>query len=504
MDLVYLAQYQRKIEDMIEDGDETSILHIDHLLKYFPKSIDLLHAKGTFQLNHQNHDGATDTFTRILNIIPDDMVSHLGMSVIREESGDLDAAIWHMERAYEASAANEKIQRQLQALYGKRDGVQNARVRLTSGSLVRVYVRGEFYTQAINEIQSILLREPERVDLEVWLAKIYHMLGDDVIAIDISDKLISRYPDLLGAIEILVDLLPNTSRSEEMPIFINKLRNLTPYYGYSLGEEAILVPRLGDTVNNSVIFTEDQPLQEEQFEDGEISQLSDDSVDLSLESENIGAKDPVSLDILATEIQAENPERLSDIEGSNGLPTWLVESMDDQSGEVIAKAPQFNFSKPSKAKNADSWLEIDENVKRDEPIVVPKPLFNNLHIEAFPLSKREIADSNEIKDEGFTLSLLNLEQSKGDIPIDSLIQNQEIDHLLEAQSELNRENYDGALLHFRIALEKDADALMLSALLKEHINKFPNPAEIWSLLGDTYIKLNDYPSAMEAYNRAEN
>ncbi len=44
------------------------------------------------------------------------------MSIIRGEEENLNAAIWHMERAFEVQPSNQAIQDELKHLYGRRDG----------------------------------------------------------------------------------------------------------------------------------------------------------------------------------------------------------------------------------------------------------------------------------------------------------------------------------------------------------------------------------------------
>ena len=78
------------------------------------------------------------------------------MSIIREDEGNLDEAIWHMERAFEAQPSNAAIQSELQRLYGRRDGVTPPRIRMTRGALAHMYMQGELYPQAISETRAVL------------------------------------------------------------------------------------------------------------------------------------------------------------------------------------------------------------------------------------------------------------------------------------------------------------------------------------------------------------
>jgi tetratricopeptide (TPR) repeat protein len=116
------------------------------------------------------------------------------MSIIREDEGNLDAAIYSMERAYEIQPSNSAIQDELKRLYGRRDGVEPPKIRLTRGALVRMYVRGELYPQAIAEIRAALSENPDRVDLEIILARIYYLTNRKVEATEICSRLVGKLP----------------------------------------------------------------------------------------------------------------------------------------------------------------------------------------------------------------------------------------------------------------------------------------------------------------------
>ena len=122
---IALRAYNREIERLIEGGQiEEAIAHCRHIFKYFPKHINTYRLLGKAYLETQRYGDAADILQRVLSSIPDDFISHLGMSIIREDEGNLDEAIWHMERAFEVQPANRAIQDELRRLYGRRDGLE--------------------------------------------------------------------------------------------------------------------------------------------------------------------------------------------------------------------------------------------------------------------------------------------------------------------------------------------------------------------------------------------
>ncbi len=228
-----LRVYNREIEAMIDRGESTTaIAHCRHILKYYPKHIDTYRLLGKAYLESQRYAEAADILQRIISAVPDDFISQIGMSIIREDEGNLDAAIWHMERAFEAQPSNTAVQDELRRLYGRRDGVEPPKIRLTRGALVRMYARGELYQQAIAEIRAALAEDPLRVDLEVILARMYFLSGQTVAAIEVCSRLISKLPYCFEANRILAETLPNTSHAEDAKIYQQRVFAMDPYLAY--------------------------------------------------------------------------------------------------------------------------------------------------------------------------------------------------------------------------------------------------------------------------------
>jgi len=225
-----LRAYDREIESFIEQNQfEQAIAHAKHILKFYPKHIQTYRLLGKAYLESQRYGDAADVFQRVLSAIPDDFVSHVGMSIIREDEGNLDVAIWHMERAFEVQPANSAIQGELRRLYGKRDGVEPPKVRLTRGALARMYLKGELYQQAIAELRAALVEDPQRADLLVMLAPAYFLTGQRVEAADTCSTLLKRAPYCLEANRILAEILANTERASEAQLCRQRVHALDPY-----------------------------------------------------------------------------------------------------------------------------------------------------------------------------------------------------------------------------------------------------------------------------------
>jgi len=233
---VSLRIYNREIENLVESGQlDEAIAHCRHILNAFPKNLETYRLLGKAYLEAKRYKEATDIFERLLMAVPDDFVAHVGMSIIHDERNSLDAAIWHMERAFEVQPSNAAIQAELQRLFGRRDGVEPPKIRLTRGALAHMYVQGELYPQAISEISSVLDEDPERQDMQVLLARAYFHAGQKSEAAEICSQLLRRYSYCFDANRVLTELIPQTERGESTQVYRHRISELDPYSTFVTG-----------------------------------------------------------------------------------------------------------------------------------------------------------------------------------------------------------------------------------------------------------------------------
>ncbi|MGC1377456.1 MAG: tetratricopeptide repeat protein, partial [Anaerolineales bacterium] len=230
MSKVALRVYNREIETLVDQGHiEEAIAHCQHILKLYPKHLETYRLLGKAYLEARRHPDAADIFQRVLMTVPDDFVSQLGMSLVRDEQKDLDGAIWHMERAFEVNPSNAAVQGELRRLYGRRDGLEPPKIRLTRGALAYMYTKGGQYQQAIAEIKSVLAEDSTRVDMKVLMARALYRAGQKVEATEICIELLKEYPYCLEANRILVEVLPGTTLSQSLDTYKKRVQALDPY-----------------------------------------------------------------------------------------------------------------------------------------------------------------------------------------------------------------------------------------------------------------------------------
>ena len=85
----------------------------------------------------------------------------------------------------------------------RRDGIEPPKLRLTRGALVRMYARGDLYRQAIAEARAAIKEDPQRLDLEIVLARMYYQTGQKAEAAEICSRLVMKLPYCMEANRIL-------------------------------------------------------------------------------------------------------------------------------------------------------------------------------------------------------------------------------------------------------------------------------------------------------------
>ncbi|HEX7540676.1 MAG TPA: tetratricopeptide repeat protein [Anaerolineales bacterium] len=233
---VSLRVYNREIEGMIEAGQlDEAVAHCQHILKTFPMHIETYRLLGKSFLEARRYTDAGDIFQRALMAVPDDFVAHVGMSIIRDDQGKLDDSIWHMERAFENQPSNPAIQSELRRLYGRRDGVEPPKIRLSRDALANMYSQAELFNQAIAEIRAVLADDANRADLQVMLARAYYRAGQKVEAAEMAANLLKKYTYCMDALRILVDVLPGSAYVENTQVYRQRLGMLDPYSSFVTG-----------------------------------------------------------------------------------------------------------------------------------------------------------------------------------------------------------------------------------------------------------------------------
>jgi tetratricopeptide (TPR) repeat protein len=261
-----LRAYLDELNLLLEqEALEEVIGHCRHILQHYPKNVESYRFLGRALLEKKRHAEAADVFQRVLSALPDDFVSHLGLSSVSEEQGQLPAAIWHLERAYEQEPNNMALQGELQRLYERRDGTMPARIQMTHGALVRIYAKGNLFEQAIHELQMALAQAPDRIDLSLLLADVLWSMDRPIEAGEVALRVLEKLPDSIEANRLMATLWLKSGRPSEAAPFVSRLEQLDPFVawqtvqGKPVPSNAFQLPRLDWDAKAAAALATDVP-----------------------------------------------------------------------------------------------------------------------------------------------------------------------------------------------------------------------------------------------------
>jgi len=225
---ISLQEYCEQIENAIEQGRYAeAVAHGKHILELYPKHATTYRLLGKAMIETGQDEYAADLFRRVLSVDPEDWLAWAGMSEAHSERGELDAAIWCLERAFELATDNKVLEKELRHLYGRRDGVEPQRVQLTRGALARLYLRGDLLSRAISEFRAMLAEHPERIDLTIAMAEALWRNEQRLEASEVCQQVLDELPYCLKANLLLGEIWTSSGR-EEGQAYLQRAEALDP------------------------------------------------------------------------------------------------------------------------------------------------------------------------------------------------------------------------------------------------------------------------------------
>jgi tetratricopeptide (TPR) repeat protein len=381
-----LRLYDREIESLIDRGQiDEAIAHCKHILKIYPKHIDTYRLLGKCYLESQRYIEAADILQRVLTVYPDDFISHIGMSIICEDENDLDKAIWHMDRSLEVQPSNSAVNSELRRLLTLKEGAEPSKVHLSQGAYIRMCVKSGLHEQAIAEAKSALAKEPQRVDLEVILAKMYSELDQKPQAIDQLTIILNKIPFCYEANLLMSQILLSTNRTEEAKTYQQRLIAIDPYFEFIssqfpapdlVPDDSVLIEKIewqdsdDDTQRHTKILGVDWqdakgPLASSGVttksfnQDSLPAELEDEDMIPSIESIVI---DGLQADVIKTTPSIENEEITRDISEarSESAEPSVEESVQEPAKAETLQSPSPETKKTMEESNEQSKEEIPD------------------------------------------------------------------------------------------------------------------------------------------------
>ncbi|MCL4264826.1 MAG: tetratricopeptide repeat protein [Anaerolineae bacterium] len=228
MPTITLQEYHERIEKLIDESMLTdAVSHCRHILDSHPSHIHTYRLLAKALLEQHDYDGASDLFQRVLSADPNDFVAHVGLSIVRAEESQVEDALWHLQRAFEIEPYNAAIQEELRRHYAQFSDMAIDRIPLSSGALARLYIKGELYQQAVQELRHAVQNSQDRVDLEVLLAEALWRNEQRVDAEEMCLNVLQKLPNCIAVNAILSEIWLQTGRIGESQKYLRRLLNLT-------------------------------------------------------------------------------------------------------------------------------------------------------------------------------------------------------------------------------------------------------------------------------------
>lgn len=228
---ITLRQLYNLIDEKIINQDHDEALNYSQfLLERYPKNLIVHQLLAKIYLDIKQFDLALIFFEKILEIVPDDFVSHIGISIISENFGNLTRALESMRRAYEIQPSNESLQNEVIRLIRQKDGFAPEKLRLTRGALIKMYARSKLTEQAIAEAKLGIHESPERIDYKIHMAEMLFENGNTEEAIEISLQILKEFPYCKPILHVLFNCFSIFQDSTDSDLYQARLAELDPYF----------------------------------------------------------------------------------------------------------------------------------------------------------------------------------------------------------------------------------------------------------------------------------
>lgn len=566
MGKIALREYHRKIENLIErHAIDEALSHCANILLIYPKEIETYRKLGKIFLEKQDYALAEKVFNIILSVFPDDFVANVGLSFINENNNHMDEAIEHMLMAFELQPANPSLQDELKRLYHKRDNVEPNKIRLTRGSLIKMYARSLLYEQAIAEIKLGLYEKPGRIDFRLTLAEMLWKSGKHIEAVETSVEVISRLPYCWKANEILNSAFSDLHQEQAENNYRARLCELDPYFRYMLPttRDVADIPDISEQLESELVdgsFIADwdaflsqtwasaaAPAQDESV----ISDLDWDSIlDEAGQEKEAAEEEPLSAGIALFQELTHNLENESTAASKRqSFIERLQKRSQESSLEGIAGQTESPAESPDAAMENHDHIPIEESdVPQDnQPEALPSddladqiaPSNSSEGMESETTNSAEeepdagmefpsIADESGIIDHDVPVEIpadadsaipasqwISAEADAEPSPEQStpvpLQDTQQIrlvpptreDILAQARKMIAAEKIPLALKYLQDLTDDDENLKDIRILLEDACRDYPQDSNLWLALGNIYQRLNQKEKALEVFTRAQ-
>jgi len=260
MGQVSLHDYCDEASSLIQSGEFDRAIHITrHILGHYPRHVESYRLLGQALLEAGLYQEASRQFRRVLSADPEDVTARVGLARVHEAADDLDKALWHMWRAFDLSAGNLDLRRQLRRLIEARHGDREDTLQITRAALGRIYARGGLHTKAIQELEAVLTQEPTRLDVQIALAENLWRTGRRLEATEVCYYILKKRPNALKANLIVGAMWLDSPQPDKAQSYLTLAQALDP-------ENVVAQSLLGDKSSLTPVTIKIERLSQDELE----------------------------------------------------------------------------------------------------------------------------------------------------------------------------------------------------------------------------------------------
>jgi tetratricopeptide (TPR) repeat protein len=532
---ISLRAYQQKIESWIDENKiDKAIYQSSLILNQFPKNLHTFQILSKALLQKQDFVNAEKAFDIILQIEPDDFVSHIGKSMIAENNHLLDSAIEHMKSAFEIQPSNEGLQNEIKRLLLAKDNVEPKRINLSRGALIKMYLKGKLYQQAIAEARIGISETPHRLDYKVAMAKSFFESGDLISAVETCIEIVSQLPYCLPANEILDKVLSKSNMLDKNGFYHNRLIELDPYYSFMLSSTKSVydVPDIAvmieDASENEAGDYDLEPIFNASWKDQNQSdgkeylpseRIDWDSIISSGLDSQVIPDNLINSDIVQNGVELNN--HLSSDNMSNSRKKIFLNRLrvSKSSQEESTDIPDWFFDDNGEISHMESGSDIidEENIPFEDlgsELISKPPEFSSDENGVFDADVLPAINGDEemeqskqtwVNDEDTSIQMPtpNQESKLDDTQQISVVKENPNDLLIDSAKALEGGNTKFALMTLHKLISKKMNLLDVSNQLERAIELYPDRSDFRLLLGETYSLLDEKEKALAILHNAQ-
>lgn len=233
---------------LLQAGDLLAALAIcRRILEAFPQHVRTYLLLGQIYFHLGQGEVAADLWRRVLSADPENAAAWAGLAKLSAQRGLWDEARRQWALAAELAPGDAEIVQELRRLGQAHGTGPLARRQMSRAALARIYLRGQWYGQAVRELRALVTERPQRWDLRVALAE---ALWRDTRLADaeaVCRGILAELPYCLKANLILGQILLTGAHDEEGRACLQRAQALDPENTVAqtlFGARSPLPPRL--------------------------------------------------------------------------------------------------------------------------------------------------------------------------------------------------------------------------------------------------------------------